>query len=306
MNISDLQSFIAVYHLRSISSAALELNMTQAALSKRMKALQCDLQIQLINTENRRQLVITEAGDLFYQYAKEAILRYDKLQLDLNDYRRMNTGVIKLGIIPVLAQYGITQLIGQFKQKHPSFNFHIIENEGVNLLSSLTEGKIDASILRDTQSNLLQDSLYHKIPLVNDELVVVVPASHPLTRKAKLKPQDLANLELVTLLKGSGVYEPVITRFKSCGIEPHVFFESAHIETIIEMINHSQRATFLFKKSAEPFVTPAFEMRSFSPPIHSQLQFVYPKATRLMSIGEFAKQLRQLFQYKITSEQENI
>ena len=59
MTINDLQAFVMVYDLRHISNAAVELHLSQSELSKRMRALENELNIKLLDTHNKRRLQIT-------------------------------------------------------------------------------------------------------------------------------------------------------------------------------------------------------------------------------------------------------
>ncbi|KIP00094.1 LysR family transcriptional regulator [Levilactobacillus brevis] len=66
MTIDDFYSFITLYKTRNISDAAIALNITQSALSKRLRNMQQELDTTLISTRNKRQLTITESGEVFF------------------------------------------------------------------------------------------------------------------------------------------------------------------------------------------------------------------------------------------------
>lgn len=66
MTIDDFYSFITLYKTRNISDLAIALNITQSALSKRLRNMQQELDTALISTRNKRQLTITESGEVFF------------------------------------------------------------------------------------------------------------------------------------------------------------------------------------------------------------------------------------------------
>ena len=70
MTIDDLQDFVVLYQTRNVSDAAVELMMTQSALSKRIQAMENELSAKLISTKNKRHLVITESGETFFDMRK--------------------------------------------------------------------------------------------------------------------------------------------------------------------------------------------------------------------------------------------
>ncbi|WP_232310830.1 LysR family transcriptional regulator [Pediococcus parvulus] len=71
MTIEDLKDFVALYQTRNVSDAAVELLMTQSALSKRIHAMEDELTTKLISTKNKRHLVITESGEVFLGMLKQ-------------------------------------------------------------------------------------------------------------------------------------------------------------------------------------------------------------------------------------------
>ncbi|MHA5095200.1 LysR family transcriptional regulator [Oenococcus oeni] len=89
MTIDDLKSFMLVCRLHSFSTAAVELSMTQSALSKRLQAIQQEVGSEFISTENRRQILITESGKVFYRYAQRIVSSYDELEQELKAYREL-------------------------------------------------------------------------------------------------------------------------------------------------------------------------------------------------------------------------
>jgi len=76
MTLDDFYSFIVLYQIRNISDAAVELNITQSALSKRLRNMQDELKTSLISTRNKRQLTITESGEVFFRYAQTITSQY--------------------------------------------------------------------------------------------------------------------------------------------------------------------------------------------------------------------------------------
>ncbi len=277
MTIDDLTSFITLYQIRNISDAAVELHITQSALSKRLRNMQNELGVALISTRNKRQLTITESGDVFFRYAQTLTAQYQLLQTELADYQALRRGTIHIGSVPVMAQYGLAAKMRHFMQDYPQLNIRLEELEGAELLTMLQNQTLDLAILRDVQSQQLSRSQFDMVDLDNDELQVVLPTTHPLAKQSSIQMTDLQAVDVVSLNPGSGVYEKMGERYQQAGFTPNIRFTTPHIETLLAMIQHTQQVTFLFAKSAEPFLTPDFVLRPFSEPLVSHLQVVYPR-----------------------------
>ncbi len=276
MTINDLQAFVMVYDLRHISNAAVELHLSQSELSKRMRALENELNLQLIDTHNKRRLQITPAGETFYHHAHKIIRDYENMMHDLAPNRPTISKNLVIGSIPVSGQYNIAKKIAAFDNQHADVEIKIIEDEGDQVVKRLSAGELQAAIIRDTQTHQLQPTDFQKQPLLTDELKIILSRDHPLANRAVIRLQDLAKQKIATLPPGSGVYEPINDLFGRQGLTPNFFFESTHIETLLSMLDDSN-VTFLFKQSVLPFMTEHVVMRSLAVPLISQLNFVYPQ-----------------------------
>lgn len=278
MTINDLQAFVMVYDLRHISNAAVELHLSQSELSKRMRALENELNIKLLDTHNKRRLQITPAGETFYHHAHKMITDYETMMHDLAPNRPTTFAKLIIGAIPISGQYNIAKKIATFDTQHPDTEIKIIEDEGDQIVKRLLSGELQAAIIRDTQTTQLQPTEFQKQPLLADELKIILPRDHPLATQPVIRIQDLARQKIATLPPGSGVYEPINALFAQQGMTLQFFFESTHIETLLGILNQNN-VTFLFKQSVLPFMTEHVVMRSLAIPFISQLNFVYPQRT---------------------------
>lgn len=292
MTLDDFYSFIVLYQVRNVSDAAVDLHITQSALSKRLRNMQQELGTQLISTRNKRQLTITESGEVFFRYAQTITAQYALLRTELQDYRALRRGTLRIGSVPVMAQYGLTQKMSRFMHDYPQINIHLDELQGADLLKALQNQELDLGILRDVQSQQLNKSQFGAINLDTDELRVVLAADHPLAQQDSIAMADLQDSEVVTLNPGSGVYEKMGHRFQQAGFTPNIRFTTPHIETLLGMIAHTQRVTFLFAKAAAPFLTAAYVTRPFTQPLVSHLQLVYPRGALSPAAQRFVGYLK--------------
>ncbi|MFB9768650.1 LysR family transcriptional regulator [Lactiplantibacillus modestisalitolerans] len=276
MTINDLQSFIMVYDFRHISNAAVALHLSQSELSKRMQALENELNVKLLDTHNKRRLKITPAGEVFYHHAQQLLRDYETMMHDLAPSRPTTMSHLTIGAIPVSGQYNLAKKIATFANSHPQVDLTLREAEGADIVQQLLAGDLQAAIVRNTQTMALQPTVFQKQPLLADELQVILPADHPLAKQPTITIQALADQKIATLPAGSGVYEPLQTLFNRQGLTPQIFFESTHIETLLGILDQNN-VTLLFKQSALPFMNANFVMRSLATPFISQLEFIYPQ-----------------------------
>lgn len=292
MTINDLQAFVYIYQLRSITKAAAKVHRSQPELSKRLHALENELNVQLVNTSNRRQIQITDSGKVVYQHALIILQQYQTMMQKLAISRRHLNQLIRIGIIPVAGQYQIATSVRDFNAQYPQLQVTLLENEGEDVIRALKHHRIDGAILRDTQTSQLSNVEYHKQTLTSDELVVVMGKNNPLSQRQVVTVNDLRNSQIASLPVGSGVYEPIVKIFQDADLTPNIYFQSTHIETLTGLIDHGDSVSILFRRSVEPFINDELVAKSLSPSFRSDLQFVYP-------INQGSYQIRQLQQYLV-------
>ncbi|GAA3602029.1 LysR family transcriptional regulator [Secundilactobacillus similis] len=277
MTFEDLQQFITVYEAKSVSSAAATLNMSQSALSKRLKAMQEELGTKLILTANRQHLTITETGERFYRFAQRETATYEQLKSEIRSYEALHRGTLRLDMIPIASQYGLTVALKSFIKHYPDINVQLTEQPGDAVLTRLQRGEIDLGILRDMQTQQLEPAQYVCQTIATDELKVVMAHDHPLAQRQSVNVRDLAGYDVVLLGAGSGVYELVTARYHEAELIPNIRLTTMHAETLLSLIQTNNWVTFLFDKTAQAFIDDRFATCGFDEPVVSQLQVAYRK-----------------------------
>lgn len=277
MTFEDLQQFITVYEAKSVSSAAATLNMSQSALSKRLKAMQEELGTKLILTANRQHLTITETGERFYRFAQRETATYEQLKSEIRSYEALHRGTLRLDMIPIASQYGLTVALKSFIKHYPDINVQLTEQPGDAVLTRLQRGEIDLGILRDMQTQQLEPAQYVCQTIATDELKVVMAHDHPLAQRQSVNVRDLAGYDVVLLGAGSGVYELVTARYHEVELIPNIRLTTMHAETLLSLIQTNNWVTFLFDKTAQAFIDDRFATCGFDEPVVSQLQVAYRK-----------------------------
>ncbi|MCH4171319.1 MAG: LysR family transcriptional regulator [Lactobacillus sp.] len=289
MNLEDLNAFVKIYEIRNISEAAIAVNLTQSALSKRMKHLQADLKVKLLDTSNRQFLQITSAGETFYHYAKLMSDQYQALLQALRQGDSQRQGQLKIGSVPVVRQYGLSQALTRFMADFPNINVSLNELEGQDLLRLLRFKGVDVAILRDIQVQDLALTDYVVQTIARDQLVLVGSINGPLAQVKQAKISDLANYAYALLPPGSGVFEYANQLFAQNGHLPAIPLQTSHIGTITDVLQNSQQVSLLFQQAIDPAVAKKLKIVPFEKPIFSNLVFIYPKDNGNPAIQAFLK-----------------
>ena len=279
MNIESLKYFLSVEKYNSFSLAAEELCISQSSLSKHVKKLEAELNCMLFE-RCTRHVNLTDAGITLKKYALNIIDNYDDLLIDINKYT-CSCPKLSIGYIPVINQYNIANLIGSFKNKVLDLQLTFHEGEHSDTLNLLFSQKIDFAFLR---SDTLDCSNLDITPLAEDELVLIVPKSHPISKRKYVSISELSNESFISLGKNSGVYDFFVSECNKASFEPNVVCFNSRIENIIGLVSAGMGISPLMRKTVECFDKKNISLVLLKEKIHSNLCLVHLKDKKLSKI----------------------
>ena len=117
----QLEQFVTVARARNFTRAAVELNLSQSALSRAIRKLEDQIGQPLFERKPR-EVVLTDLGELLLERAKEILkLVEDTFSLISESGRK---GRIRLGAIPTIAPYFLPRLLSSFAAHHPDVSLN--------------------------------------------------------------------------------------------------------------------------------------------------------------------------------------
>ena len=116
-----MANFVAVVDRGSITAAADQLELTVAAVSKRLKMLETELGVRLL-TRNTRQLSLTEAGHYYYQHCREIQEEVNRVDQHLLAMQGKLSGELRINMPMTYGKVRLTKLLIRFLQQHPDIH----------------------------------------------------------------------------------------------------------------------------------------------------------------------------------------
>lgn len=157
LKLDQLQTFMAVSRFESVSKAADALNLTQPAVTSRIKALEEGLGIQVFE-RNAKGMRLTKRGGLLLQYAEQ----FQHLT-DLLEERVVNPNAVdhllRLGVSETIAQSWLPDFVGALRERFPKMKIEISVDISLNLRDQLLRREIDLSILLGPVSDYTVDNV---------------------------------------------------------------------------------------------------------------------------------------------------
>ena len=194
-----LESFCRVADLKSFSKAADDLFLTQPTVSGHILSLEQSLSLRLFDRASR-EVRLTKSGDVFLEYASKILSFRKDLLNALSEFSQGIRGELSLGTSTLPGEYLLPKLIGDFKQDHPSFIISLKIADTREIIQYVLRDHVEFGVIG---AKLNHPSLHYE-KYEEDEIIVVAPSDHPLTRKKGVNLEELLKEPWIIREEGSG------------------------------------------------------------------------------------------------------
>ncbi|MCR5722655.1 MAG: LysR family transcriptional regulator [Lachnospiraceae bacterium] len=221
MNLRSLSYFVAVAEELNISRAAEKLNMSQPPLSTQIKNLEYDLNTTLF-VRGKRQLMLTESGQLLYRRAKEIINLADKAEEEILALTKGLSGTITIGLTEGMSPDIVAEWISGFMKEHSKVRFRILDGNSDDLTEKLLSGIVSLAFITAP----CNQSLLNSFPVGNEKMTVIMKKDHPLALSCKtsLDITDIVGEPLIVSSRKADI-DTIYKWFRSTKNEPYIVCE---------------------------------------------------------------------------------
>lgn len=144
MSLKALRSLVAIAKYGSFVKAADVLSLTPSAISLQIKSLEDELRVSLFD-RSRRQVVLTEAGQIALVRAEAILAQYDDLTNQLYVGPGLS-GRLKIGAIQTALAGALPDALVWIKEHHPKLHISVVSGMSSELARMVEEGELDAAI----------------------------------------------------------------------------------------------------------------------------------------------------------------
>ena len=196
--LQQLRVFDAVVRNGSITRAAEELYLTQPAVSIQVKKLEALVGLPLLEQVGRR-LHPTQAGRRVHASARRVLTELEALEESVVELKGVVKGELRIGVVTT-AKYFMPHLLGAFVERHPQVEPRLTVTNRAQVLARLQANEDDLLIMGQVPEGL--DVEAH--PFLDNDLVVVAHAGHPLARERRIPMGRLCEERFLVREQGSG------------------------------------------------------------------------------------------------------
>lgn len=172
MDFRQIEAFVYVVRFKSFSKAADAIYLTQPTVSSHISTLEKELGLKLIDRSGK-EVLPTDAGKIFYEYANNLINIRDNAVFTLNKFSKKVDGKVEIAASTVPAEYLLPKLILGFRSLYNNINFSVDQFDSNQVINELLEKKYELGMVGTVIENSKLE--YHK--LTEDKLVLAAPCN---------------------------------------------------------------------------------------------------------------------------------
>lgn len=280
ITLHQLKIFTALARHLNMTRAAETLHMTPAALSIQIKQL-AEAMGTPLHEQIGKRLFLTDAGQLVDAASRDVFERLERLAADLAEEKGLERGSLRVSVITT-AKYFVPRMLGEFCKRHPGIEVALEVVNRDEILARLARNLDHLYIMGQAPDNLAVVA----VPFMENPLVMVAPADHPLAAECDIDPARLAGESFIAREPGSGTRLAAERFFAAHGIQPRVRMTLGSNEAVKQAVagglglavlsNH----TLTLDVSSGAFAL--LDVRGF--PVLRQWYAVYPAGKRLAPV----------------------
>jgi DNA-binding transcriptional LysR family regulator len=238
MDLRLLRYFMVVAEELHITRAATRLGIQQAPLSQQMQLLERRLGAQLFRRKPRG-VELTEAGLALRKEAASILVSVDRAVDTVSRVSRGEQGEIRIGLTTSACFHPFPpQAIRSFRHANPQVTIQFEQDSTPGLIERLQAGRVDAAFIRTA---IGQPDGVRVLPLVEEPMVVALPASHPLANRKDHRGLTIRSLAHETFAgypraAGAGLYDSVIAACIASGFSPDIAYEAPQIVSTLNLV----------------------------------------------------------------------
>jgi DNA-binding transcriptional LysR family regulator len=264
-----VQAFVAIAESGSFNRAAAALSITQSALSRRLRGLETNLGVRLIE-RTTRSVALSRSGEGFLPQARRLL---SELAASLNEIRETGNatrGDVTLACVPTMGVHYLPEVLREYAVHFP--------NNRIRLLDHASSAVAEAVLSREAEFGINVARLRHadldSTPLLQDSFVLVCRRDHPLAQNRRVSWQQLQGHRLI-FPGASSSNEPLLEQ--ALGVEHRslaIFYE----------VQRSSTAVGLVAQGVGIAVVPRLAMQDGAYPSLRVVELIAPTVSRTFNL----------------------
>lgn len=258
-NLEYYKVFYYAAKLGSLTAAAVELSISQPAVSQALKQLETVLGTKLF-VRASRGIHLTQEGKVLFEYVGQG---YEQIQMGekkLSSMMKLDFGELKIGASDMTLKYYLLPFLEKYHEQFPNIKVIVTNAPTPETLNLLKQGKIDFGVV---STPLPQEQGYQIRAVREIEDVFVAGRKFIPYKNRMLDLQELEKLPIISLEKNTSTRSYMDDFLQKNKVELHPEFELATSDMIVQFALRSLGIGSVVRDFAKEYIEDGrlFELR---------------------------------------------
>jgi len=231
VDLRQLEILQAIADTGSFTACGRKLHVSQSAVSRQILLLEEELGEPLFLRVGR-SVKMTPAAESLVQLGQRMFVDLKDTVGAITDRTRELRGTLRLSGGMTVCLYVFPPLLKHLRRVHPLLDVRLVVATAGQSVQEIRGGRVDAGLL----TLPIDESDLVTVPVLREELLLITTPSHPLARRRKVLPRDLAGQPFVLFEIGSATRKVIDRFFLSEQIEPTIVMDTENVEIIKAMV----------------------------------------------------------------------
>ncbi|WP_327659248.1 MULTISPECIES: LysR family transcriptional regulator [unclassified Streptomyces] len=228
MEMRQLEYFVAVAEEQNFTRAAERVHISQSGVSAQIRQLERELGAELFDRSSRT-VTLTVAGKAALEHARATLAAAGTIGRAVAEVSELIRGRLTVGMVIGCTITPLFDALAAFHEAHPGVELSLLEDGSDRLVEGVRAGDVDLALVGAAHST--PDGL-DSLTIVDERLVVAVPAGHPLAKQRRVVLQDLMAHPIVCMPPGTGLRTVFDRACTAQGLHPTIALQASAADSI--------------------------------------------------------------------------
>jgi DNA-binding transcriptional LysR family regulator len=239
MEIDQIETFLAVSSFGGFHRAAQALNLSQPAISARIRTLEESLGVSLF-ARSRAGLTLSDAGRILRPFAEQLLKTASLARQAVHELQPARGGPLQIAAGLSISAYFLPDVLKRFQRTYPKVIISIRPGHSKEVLDMVLKEEAEIGLARS-----LNHPEVETLTLRDDPLLLVTHPTQGPTHSRRAKLAQVASWPLISYERGSSDWTLTQGMFRRAGLVPNFALELDTIETAKRMVERGLGLAFL-------------------------------------------------------------
>lgn len=244
MNLDACEAFVTIARERNFGRAARLLHVSPSAISVRLKVLEDECGIRLVNREP--EVSLTPAGETLLPHYEAIVARVREASTLAGQIAGRIEGGIAIGASQTVGSYVLPSLLESFQDVYPQVGVRLEIANSHSVLAGVERGHLDFGLVETPQVGRLMRHRW-----MEDTLQLVMHPQHRLAQAEVVRYEDLQGAQVVVRERGSGTRAALEAEVGEEGFSRFTTVEVGSTEAIKRWVEGGRAVAFLSVRAVE-------------------------------------------------------